>query len=188
MDRRTAIRQAAAAGMATAGYTAIASQPAFAYASPVITGPPNITVTTTSSLTARINLAPPSVSCPASAVSTPTPTLVSLSQNAYWPGGNRVMSSGTGTTVSINGYGQWYPDDRIRVTVVYQFQCVYAGRTVTICAQWYREFRSSTYGASTSWSLVSSTGPTIVSCPGSSPAAAPKTRSLPVSGGRPLYP
>lgn len=171
----------------------IVSQPAFAYTNPSVTGSPTVTVTTspTNGRFATINISNvPAGTCPQSAVSKPAPVQVSLTWTTYYPAGAVTMSTGSGTSVSIpTSYGEWYPDDRIRVTMVYRYQCVYAGRTTTICVRWYREFRNAGgYGTSASWSLVtaSSTGPTVVACP-AGVLAAPLTAPNMASGGRPFH-
>ena len=191
MDRRSALKRLAAGSAVAVGASAIVSQPAFAYANPSVTGSPTVTVTTTGIRNATINISNvPAGTCPQSAVTKPAPVRVSLAWETYYPAGNVTMSSGSGTAVSIpTNYGQWYPDDRIRVTMVYRYQCVYAGRTTTICVRWYREFSNTGgFGAGATWSLVgaSSTGPTVVACPAGL-VAAPLTAPIMSGGGRPAY-
>lgn len=177
MDRRRALKRLAAGGTAAVGASLIVSQPAFAYTNPVVTGSPTVSITTLTDLTARINISNvPVATCPASALSRPAPVRTSLTWQTFWPGGPNVeMSTGSGTTVSIPGnFTTWFVNDRIRVTMIYRYRCVYAGSTSEICVRWFREFRATTGGAGANWALVgaSSTGPTVVPCT-SGLAAAP---------------
>ena len=189
MDRRDALKRLAAGSALTAGASVIVSQPAFAFTNPTVIGSPTVSIRTTGGLTAQINISNvPLGSCPGSALSVPGPTQASLSWQTFWPGGpNVVMSTGTGTAVSIpSTFSTWFVNDRIRVTLVYRYQCVYGGSTATVCIRWFREFRASTGGATAVWAPVpaSSTGPTTVACPAGL-LAAPQSSGLHVSpGGR----
>lgn len=169
MDRREALRRLAVGGATVAGATAVVSQPAFAFTNPTVTGSPTVSITTDNGLQATINRTNvPAGSCPASATTTPAPAEASLTWETFWPGGNQVMSAGSGPTVTIPGaFTQWFFNDRIRVTLVYRYQCVYVGSTAEICVRWFREFRSTGFGAAAGWQPVagSSTGPTQVACP-----------------------
>jgi hypothetical protein len=187
MDRRDALKRLAAGSATAVGASVIVSQPAFAYANPTVTGSPTVTITTTGALTATIAISNvPAGSCPGSALSKPAPSQVSLTWETFWPGNNQVMSTGTGTSVSISSlFQRWFVDDRIRVTMVYRYQCVYAGSTTTICVRWFREFRASSGGGSTTvWSLLTSTGPTTVACPASPLTASRSTGVEHTPGGR----
>lgn len=170
MDRREALRRLAAGGAVTVGGSVIVSQPALAYTNPVVTGSPTVSINTTGDLTAQIVIGSlPTATCPASAISKPTPTQISLTWETFWPGNGQIMSTGSGTDVSIpRSFQRWFVDDRIRVTTVYRYRCVYSGRTAEVCIRWFREFRVASGGGSTAtWALVagSSTGPTTVACP-----------------------
>ena len=142
MDRRDALKRLAAGSATAVGASVILSQPAFAFTNPTVTGSPTVTITTTGALTATIAISNvPAGSCPGSALSKPAPSQVSLTWETFWPGNNQVMSTGTGTSVSISSlFQRWFVDDRIRVTMVYRYQCVYGGSTATVCVRWFREF------------------------------------------------
>jgi hypothetical protein len=166
----------------------VISQPAFAFTNPSVTGSPTLSITTTETRSASINISSvPAGSCPRSALTRPAATPVSLTWETYWPAGAQQMSTGSGTAVSIpSGYNQWLTNDRIRVTMVYRYQCVYAGATAEICVRWFREFRANNNGSSAGWVLQGplSTGPTVVSCSASMAAASRRAGTVEAAGGR----
>lgn len=202
MDRRAALKKLAAGGALSIGGTAIVSQPAFAFAAPVVTGSPTFDVITAGVRSARIVITNiPTASCPASAESSTGPTEVSLSWRAIWPGGGPggsdvVMNSGSGPLVTIPvNFSQWIPNDRIVIAVTYRYCCVYPGGTTCICVQWIREFVAAGFGSNAVWSIVpgGSSGPTTVPCPSNlgAPLAAPFSTPSPVIGrdadGNPIF-
>ena len=137
MDRREALRRLGAGGAVVVGAGAIVSQPAFAFDDPTVSGGPGVLIDTANARSADILVGnAPLGSCPESALSTPTPTQVSLTWETFWPAGNTVMSSGSGTSVSIpQAFQRWFPNDRVRVTLVYRYQCVSAASTAEVCIQ-----------------------------------------------------
>lgn len=187
MDRRTALKRLGVGGVTVAGASVVLSQPAFAYTNPMVTGSPTVTVTTAGSLTATIGISSvPLATCPGSALSTPVPVQVSLTWETYWPDGGVVMSTGFGADVSISStYAEWYPNDRILVTLVYRYQCVYEGSTTELCVQWFREFSSSTFGSPTIWTQIAASGPTVVACPGALASSSLRSSVQHAAGGRP---
>lgn len=186
MDRRDALKRLAAGSATAVGASVIVSQPAFAFTNPTVTGSPTVTVATTGRLTASISISNvPLGSCPGSALSKPSPSQVSLTWQTFWPGGNTVMSTGSGTAVSIpTGFDRWFANDRIRVTTVYRYQCVYAGSTSEICVQWFREFSATQTWPGTNWTQVAASGPTTVACPAGLVAASRTSGVVESPGGR----